>query len=95
MAVVVALVFLASFDSCALPVAFVPSVFVLARVSAAVAVLVVGVAAPCVVFGPDLRVVPQLWRVPVLAAAVIVGVPAPAERAVAPALAGAFCLNWN
>ena len=88
-------VFLASFESCALPVVFAPTAFVLARVSAAAAVFAVGVAAPCAVSGPDLRVVSQLWRVPVLAAAVIVGVPVPVERAVAPALAAAFCLNWG
>ena len=72
---------------------FVPTAFALVHASAAVAVS--AVAAPSAVFAPDLRVVPQPWRPLVRAAAAIVGAPVPAVRAVAPALAAAFCPNWG
>lgn len=87
--------FVVYFDSCAPPVVFVPSAFVLARVSAAVAGSAVGAAAPSAVFGLDPPVLPLPWRVLVLAAVVIVGVPVPVERASVPAPAAAFCLNWD
>ena len=79
---------------------FVPTAFALVHASAAVAVSAVAVsavaaAAPSAVFAPDLRVVPQPWRPLVRAAAAIVGAPVPAVRAVAPALAAAFCPNWG
>src|SRR5262249_40375248 len=74
---------------------FVPTAFALAHVAAAVAVSAVDVVAPSAVFAPDLPVVPQPWRPLVLAAAAIAGALVPAVRAVAPALAAAFCPNWG
>ena len=74
---------------------FVPTAFALVHASAAVAVSAVAAAAPSAVFAPDLRVVPQPWCPLVRAAAAIVGAPVPAVRAVAPALAAAFCPNWG
>lgn len=88
-------VFAACFDSYVPPVVFVPSAFVLARVSVAVVGSAVGAAAPSAVSGPDPPVLPWPWYVLVLAAVVIVGVPVPVERAGAPAPAVAFCLNWD
>lgn len=89
-AAVVEQVFAPCFDSCALPVAFVPAAFVLAHVSAAVVAFAVGVAAPCAVFGPDLPVPPP-WRVLVPVAAATVGVLVPAAREAVPVLAADFC----
>ena len=74
---------------------FVPTAFALVLASAAVAVSAVDAAAPSAVSAPDLTVAPQVWRALLLAGAAIVGAPVPAVRAVAPALAAAFCPNWG
>jgi hypothetical protein len=73
---------------------FVPTAFALAYGSAAVAASAADAAAPSAVFAPDLPVVPQPWRALVLVATAIVA-HVPAVRAVAPALAAAFCPNWG
>ena len=79
-------------DSCALPVAFVPTDLVLASVSGAVAGFArLAVSARCAVSGPDLPALPEPWSV--LVAAAIVDVPVPAECAVAPVLAAVSYLN--
>lgn len=83
-------VFASCFDSYALPVAFVPAAFVLARVSAAVVVFAADVSAPCAVSGPDLPVPPP-WHVLVPVAAATVGVPVPVAHEAVPVLAADFC----
>ena len=88
-------VFWISLDPVSPAAAFVPTAFALAHAAAAVAVTAVDAVAPSAVFAPALPVVPQPWRPLVLAAAAIVGAPVPAVRAVAPALAAAFCPNWG
>src|SRR5215469_1287544 len=74
---------------------FVPTAFVLAHASAAVAVSAVDVAAPSAVSAPDPRAAEPLSRVPALAAAAAAGVPVPAVRAVVPALAAASYSHWG
>src|SRR5262249_36535551 len=93
--VVVAQVLVVCFAACAPPVAFVPIAFVLVCVSAAVALLAFDAPVPFAVSVPHLRVVPQPCHVPVLAGAAAFGVPVPAGRVIAPALAAAFFLNWG
>ena len=74
---------------------FVPTAFALAHASAAVAVSAVAAAAPSAVSAPDPRAAEPLSRFPVLVAAAAPGVPVPAVRAVAPALAAASYSNWG